>query len=156
MEKILEKLQSIKNRSARFRATFVLYLPREDKFFTSEGTVGGDILDRPYKKEGSGFGYDPIFKPEGFEESFSQLGEEVKNRISHRSKALQKMEKVISKEFLGGEGMVEIKVNGKRLPANKYVYQVFKSVIMALLSTLNDIPEIEEVEIKIKKEKEEK
>lgn len=156
MEKILEKLQSIKNRSARFRATFVLYLPREDKFFTAEGTVEGDILDKPYKKEGSGFGYDPIFKPKGFEESFSRLGEEVKNRISHRSKALCEMKKIISKEFLGGEGMVEIKVNGKRLPANKYVYQVFDSVIMALLSTLKDIPEIEEVEIKITKEKEEK
>ena len=154
MEKILDELQGAKNRSARFRASFVLYLPREDKFFTAEGAIEGDILDRPYKKEGSGFGYDPIFKPKGFEESFSQLGEEVKNRISHRSKAFQEMKKIIEKEFLGGEGMVEIKVNGKRLPTNKYVYQVFKSVILALIGTLKDIPEIEKVEIKITKEEE--
>lgn len=156
MERILEKLQGVKSRSARFRATFVLYLPREDRFFTTEGAVEGKILDKPYKKEGSGFGYDPIFKPKGFKKSFSQLGEEVKNKISHRSKALGEMKKIISKEFLGGEGMVEIKVNGKRLPANKYVYQVFESVILALVATLKDIPEIKEVEIKISKEKEEK
>ena len=156
MEKILDKLQGVKNRSARFRATFVLYLPREDKFFATEGEVEGDILDRPHKKEGSGFGYDPIFKPREFSKSFSQLGEEIKNKISHRSKALSEIKKIIEKEFLGGKGMIEIKVNGKRLPANKYVYQVFESVILALVGTLKDIPEIKEVEIKINKEKEEK
>lgn len=156
MKKIIERLKSAENRSARFRATFVLYLPKEDKYFSTEGKVEGEILDKPHKKEGSGFGYDPIFKPIGFNESFSELGEEVKNSISHRAQALKKMKEIIEREFLGGEGMVEIKVNGERLPANKYVYQVFRSVIMALLSTLKDVPEIEEVEIKITKEKEEK
>ena len=49
--------------------------------------------------------------------------------------------------------MIEIKINGKKLVANKYVYDIFRSVILALISTLKDIPEVEEVEIKIKKEK---
>ncbi len=49
--------------------------------------------------------------------------------------------------------MLEIKINGKRLVANKYIYEVFKSVIFAILGTLKDIPEIETVEITIKNEK---
>jgi len=49
--------------------------------------------------------------------------------------------------------MVEIKVNGKRLVANKYIYEVFKSVIFALLSTLKNIPEMDTIEITIKKDK---
>jgi XTP/dITP diphosphohydrolase len=154
--KILELMQDVDKRSARFRATFVLYLPKEDKYFTSVGVVEGEILSKPQKKEGSGFGYDPIFKPEGFDESFSMLGTDIKNRISHRSKALNEMKKIIAKQFLGGSKMVEIKVNGRRLPANKYVYKVFESVILALLDTLKDIPEIKKVEIIIDKEKEDK
>lgn len=46
--------------------------------------------------------------------------------------------------------MIEIKVNGKKLPANKYVYEVFESVILALLNTLKDIPAVEKLEITIK------
>ena len=154
ISKILELMQGVDRRSARFRATFVLYLPKEDKYFTSLGVVEGEILLEPHKKEGSGFGYDPIFKPDGFNESFSMLGSDIKNQISHRSKALKEMKKIIAKQFLGGGEMVEIKVNGKRLPANKYVYKVFESVILALLNTLKDIPEIKKVEITIDKEKE--
>lgn len=153
---ILKRMQGCRTRTARFRATFVLYLPKEKKWLESTGTVEGEILNEIRKKEGSGFGYDPIFKPIGYNESFSELGEEVKNRISHRSIALNQMKEIIQKEFLGGEGMIEIKVNGKRLPANKYVYSVFESVIMALISTLRDVPEIEQVEITLKKSKEEK
>jgi len=153
IDKILELMKDVKNRTARFRATFVLYLPKEDKYFTTEGIAEGEILHKPQKKEGSGFGYDPIFKPAGFNESFSMLGTNIKNQISHRSKALNEMKKIIAKQFLGGSKMVEIKVNGKRLPANKYVYKVFESVILALLDTLKDVPEIQKVEITIDKEK---
>lgn len=151
--KILELMDSVSNRKARFKTVSVLYLPKEDKFFSAEGIVEGEILLSPQKIEGSGFGYDPIFKPFGYEGSFSTLGENVKNKTSHRSKALMKLKEIIQKEFLGGEGMVEIKINGKRLPANKYVYEVFENVIMALISTLKDLPNVETVEIKIEKEK---
>ncbi len=152
MSEILKMMQNAKNRSARFRTVAVLYLPKSGKVYKAEGVVEGSILTSPQKREGSGFGYDPIFKPEGFNESFSMLGEEVKNKISHRSKALKKIKEIIKNELLGGNKMVEIKINGKRLPANKYVYEVFKSVIFALLGTLKNIPEIETVEITIKKD----
>jgi XTP/dITP diphosphohydrolase len=154
--KILQLMTDVKIRTARFRATFVLYLPKERKYFSTEGIIEGEILSEPHKKEGSGFGYDPIFKPDGFNESFSMLGTDIKNRISHRSKALKKMEKIIAKQILGGGEMVEIKVNGKKLPANKYVYRVFESVILSLLDTLKDIPVVEKVEITVDKEKEDK
>ena len=153
IDKILELMKNAPNRNARFKTVSVLYLPNENKFFSAEGIVEGEILLSPQKVAGSGFGYDPIFKPFGYEESFSMLGENIKNKISHRSKALKKIREIIQREFLGGEGMVEIKINGKRLPANKYVYEVFEHVIMALISTLKDIPNVETVEIRIEKGK---
>ena len=152
IDEILKLLKNAKNRKARFKTVAVLYLPKTGKYYKAEGVVEGAILKSPQKKEGSGFGYDPIFKPNGFDESFSILGEEIKNKISHRSKALKKIKSIIENEILGGDSMVEIKINGKRLPANKYVYEVFKSVIFALLGTLKNIPEIETVEITIKKD----
>jgi len=152
ISEILRMMQNAKNRNARFRTVAALYLPKSGKIYKAEGVVEGTILESPQKKEGSGFGYDPIFKPNGFDKSFSMLGEEIKNKISHRSKALKKIKEIIKEELLGGDSMVEIKINGKRLPANKYVYKVFKSVIFALLGTLKNIPEIETVEITIKKD----
>jgi len=103
MKKILELLKDNPNRKARFKTVSVLYLPKEKKYFYTEGTVEGEILEMPKKKEGSGFGYDPIFKPAGFDKSFSMLGEKIKNKISHRSKALNKMKKIIKENFLGGK-----------------------------------------------------
>ncbi|MGC9125358.1 MAG: hypothetical protein ACP5GW_04455, partial [Caldisericaceae bacterium] len=79
------------------------------------------------------------------------LGEEIKNKISHRANALRQMKDIIQKE-LGGKKMIEVKINGKRLPANKNDYEVFETVIMAIISTLKEIPEVETVEIKIVKE----
>ncbi len=154
IKKILALLKGKSDRKACFKTALVLFLPKEKRYFYTEGTVEGEILRSPEKREGSGFGYDPIFKPDGFDKSFSVLGEEIKNRISHRRKALDKMKKIIKENFLGGSEMTEIKINGKRLVANKYIYDVFKSVIFALLSTLKNMPKIETVEITIKKEKE--
>jgi len=153
MENILELMKNKENRKARFRCVSVLYFPKEDRYVSFEGVVEGEIL-KEIRYGNAGFGYDPIFKPDGFDKSFSELGSEIKNKISHRAQALQKVREYILQNLMGGD-MIEIKVNGKRLPANKYVYSVFEKVIFALLETLKDLPEIETVEIKIDKKKEE-
>ena len=103
IDKILSLMENSENRDARFRTVAVLYIPKENKIFQAEGVIEGKILKIPEKKEGSGFGYDPIFKPKGFDKSFSLLGEKMKNEISHRSKALKKMKKIIQKEIFGRE-----------------------------------------------------
>jgi XTP/dITP diphosphohydrolase len=73
-------------RRARFRC--VLALARNGKILTTfEGVVEGDIADRA--RGAGGFGYDPIFVPEGFKQTFGELGSEVKKRISHRAKAIR-------------------------------------------------------------------
>jgi XTP/dITP diphosphohydrolase len=74
------------NRSARFRC--VIALARQDELVaTFDGVVEGIIADVPRGQRG--FGYDPIFVPRGFKETFAELPEEVKNRISHRAKAIR-------------------------------------------------------------------
>ena len=76
-------------RRARFRC--VLAVAREGRVLaTFEGVVDGRITDRP--RGTHGFGYDPIFIPGGFEETFAELPEEVKNNISHRAKAIRKLQ----------------------------------------------------------------
>lgn len=76
-------------RRARFRC--VLAVARNGQVLaTFEGVVEGRITDRP--RGSHGFGYDPIFIPEGFEETFAELPEEVKNNISHRAKAIRKLQ----------------------------------------------------------------
>ncbi|WP_319500431.1 non-canonical purine NTP diphosphatase [uncultured Draconibacterium sp.] len=87
MNKVLEKLAKINDRKARFRTVISLIIDGEEKQF--EGIVNGEILKE--KRGGSGFGYDPIFKPEGFEQSFAEMGLEDKNKISHRGRAVQKL-----------------------------------------------------------------
>lgn len=83
IEKIWEELGGILNPKACFRSVFHLNL--NGKSYSFEGRVDGKLI---YEKRGSGgFGYDPIFIPEGFEKTFAELGDEVKNKISHRAKA---------------------------------------------------------------------
>jgi len=87
IHKLLSELQGEHVRSARFVAVLAFQWNTSD-FFTCRGEVEGKISDRP---EGhSGFGYDPVFIPAGFESTFGVLPAVVKNRISHRAKALQK------------------------------------------------------------------
>ena len=147
-EEILHILDGVEDRRARFYCVAVLYDPKSNKYFSSEGECDGEILKEPHKKEG--FGYDPIFKPNGYDKSFSELGVEIKNKISHRSKALRKMKEIIREEFLGGD-IIEIKVNGKKLDLDSYMNDVFRSVILALVSTIKDTRDIEKVEITIHK-----
>lgn len=87
MEKVLESLKEIKNRKARFRTVISLVIDGAEKQF--EGIVEGKILTKKRGKEG--FGYDPIFQPDGFNQSFAEMDGKQKNEISHRGRAVQKL-----------------------------------------------------------------
>ena len=87
MSKLLNELNHIKDRSARFETVIALNLNNEQYIFT--GKVEGEITN---KKSGEkGFGYDPIFKPLGYTKTFAELPLELKNKIGHRGKAIQKL-----------------------------------------------------------------
>ena len=85
MRKLLQELEGVENRKARFRTAISLILDGKEYLF--EGIVNGEIIRE--KRGGSGFGYDPIFRPEDYEQTFAELGNEVKNQISHRARATQ-------------------------------------------------------------------
>ena len=87
MKKVLHKMAKINRRKARFRTVISLIINGKEDLF--EGVVNGEILFS--KKGGSGFGYDPIFQPDGFEKSFAEMGMDEKNKISHRGRAVQKL-----------------------------------------------------------------
>jgi XTP/dITP diphosphohydrolase len=83
MQKVLRLLKEVTHREAQFRTVIALIYQGEKYLF--EGVVKGEIL---YEKQGNaGFGYDPIFKPLGFKESFARMDIDFKNKISHRGKA---------------------------------------------------------------------
>lgn len=84
MQKLLQVMAGEQNRKAQFRTAISLIL--DGKRYLFEGVVKGEITTD--KQGGSGFGYDPIFKPEGYEQTFAELGTELKNRISHRAQAV--------------------------------------------------------------------
>ncbi|MDD3280874.1 MAG: non-canonical purine NTP diphosphatase [Bacteroidales bacterium] len=87
MNKVLKELENTSNRQARFRTVIALLLDGKEYLF--EGSVEGEILK--VKKGVKGFGYDPIFKPSGFDTSFAEMSSESKNTISHRALAMQKL-----------------------------------------------------------------
>lgn len=87
MKKVLTNMEGKTNRNAQFRTAISLILDGKEYLF--EGKVKGKILDEKAGEEG--FGYDPIFQPEGYQESFAQLHSSVKNKISHRGLAIQKL-----------------------------------------------------------------
>jgi XTP/dITP diphosphohydrolase len=83
--RLVKEMAGHANRRARFRCTMVLARDgRELAHFI--GSVEGRLLEEPSGAEG--FGYDPLFVPEGYEKSFAELGAEIKNRLSHRARAL--------------------------------------------------------------------
>lgn len=94
MRRLLKELEEKENRKARFRTVIALILNGEVHQF--EGTVEGHILRE--KRGSSGFGYDPVFVPEGYTESFAELGEDIKNQISHRARAVQKLAEFLKTE----------------------------------------------------------
>lgn len=92
MTKLLQELEGKENRQARFRTVIALIELGEDEtenVHLFEGIVKGHISTERQGNEG--FGYDPIFVPEGYEKSFAALGETIKNHISHRARAVKKL-----------------------------------------------------------------
>ena len=87
MRKLLANLEGKDNRKACFRTIISLIIDGVEHQF--EGKVEGRIATEKHGKEG--FGYDPIFIPEGYDKSFAELGEEIKNQISHRARAVKKL-----------------------------------------------------------------
>ena len=84
---LLENLQQQSDRAAQFKTIFALCLGTE--LYTFEGIVRGEIT--PERHGAGGFGYDAVFLPEGYKDTFAQMTQEQKNRISHRGRALQKL-----------------------------------------------------------------
>lgn len=90
--RILKNLHDSEDRSASFRAVFVYYYELQRyEFF--EGECRGTIAYEP--RGNNGFGYDPIFIPDGYNKTFAELGKEIKNRISHRALALAKFKRFL-------------------------------------------------------------
>ena len=87
MNKVLEKMAAETNRKARFRCVISLVIDGAENQF--EGIVEGEILTEKHGE--AGFGYDPIFMPEGYDKSFAEMGATDKNRISHRGRAVEKL-----------------------------------------------------------------
>ena len=90
MRKLLQRLDGNGNRRAQFRTVIALARRADEADFTLfEGIVRGTIATQ--KQGTEGFGYDPIFVPEGYNASFAQLGADIKNSISHRARAVEKL-----------------------------------------------------------------
>ena len=95
MQKLLHRLEGVDDRRAQFRTVICLARKGDSSNYTLfEGVVKGTISKEKHGTEG--FGYDPIFVPEGYNESFAQLGMDVKNHISHRARAVEKLVKYLA------------------------------------------------------------
>lgn len=98
-EKLLDSLKGANSRKAAFKT--IIALITEDKvLYTVEGVCEGKIAYEP--KGTNGFGYDPLFIPDGYDKSFAELGEEIKNKISHRSRALLKLKELLENRRIRG------------------------------------------------------
>ena len=94
VNKMLNALDGVENRKAVFRTVIALNLEGETYYF--EGRCEGQITKEQRGSEG--FGYDPIFQPDGFDKTFAELGMDVKNSISHRGRATQKLIEFLQKK----------------------------------------------------------
>jgi len=91
MKKLLKNMTGVESREACFRTVIALIESGEVRFF--EGKIEGKIAEDP--KGTAGFGYDPVFVPDGYQLSFAELGLEEKNKISHRALAVEKLTKYL-------------------------------------------------------------
>ena len=101
MTTLLKELEGKANRKARFRTVISLILtsPTREQGGSSSlfsGIVEGEIISE--RRGGEGFGYDPIFQPEGYDKTFAELGNDIKNTISHRTRAVAKLAAHLRKE----------------------------------------------------------
>ncbi len=97
IKKVLKELSCISNRKAKFKTVIALILNGKEYFF--EGVINGNILEE--KIGTNGFGYDPIFNPEGYKKTFAQMTLGLKNKISHRGIAVKKLVSFLNQETLG-------------------------------------------------------
>lgn len=93
MQKLLQDMEGMENRKARFRTVFALIVNGKEHLF--EGIVKGEITK--HRHGTSGFGYDPVFIPEGYTQTYAEMGNELKNKISHRALATNKLCNFLSK-----------------------------------------------------------
>ncbi len=98
MQKVLRELATHANRKARFRTVIALIIKGQEHLF--EGIVEGAISHNLQGEDG--FGYDPIFMPEGEARTFAQMSKEEKNAISHRGRAIAKLQAFLGKPFNHG------------------------------------------------------
>lgn len=96
MQLMLQKLQGEKNRSARFKTVLTFISAKEQQQF--EGEVQGTILQAA--RGDQGFGYDPLFVPEGHNRSFAEMSMEEKNALSHRARAMHKLVDFLQQNYL--------------------------------------------------------
>ena len=105
MTKLLHELGNNNNRHARFRTVIALILKKDvcpcgctsiKEIHHFEGIVEGEIIRE--RRGGEGFGYDPIFQPEGYDKTFAELGMDIKNHISHRARAVAKLAEFLLKK----------------------------------------------------------
>ena len=98
MARLLRELGNNNNRRARFRTVIALIQKKDvcpcgctsiKEIHQFEGIVNGEIIRE--RRGGEGFGYDPIFQPDGYDQTFAELGADIKNQISHRARATQKL-----------------------------------------------------------------
>ena len=101
---LLKELGENNNRKARFRTVIALLLKKDicpcgctsvKEIHQFEGIVEGEIIRE--RRGGEGFGYDPIFQPDGYDKTFAELGMDIKNHISHRARAVQKLAEFLLK-----------------------------------------------------------
>lgn len=93
-QKALRELNGVTDRNARFRTVVTLIMGNEEQ--QVEGIVNGKIS--LYEEGEGGFGYDPVFIPEGYEKTFASLPTEVKNTISHRARAMEELSKIVDNQ----------------------------------------------------------
>lgn len=94
MDVLLEHLAGVENRKACFSTCVALIYEGQTYYF--EGSVEGCIIDE--KRGDGGFGYDPIFVPDGYDKTFAELGNQVKNGMSHRARAVEKLAAFLIRE----------------------------------------------------------
>ena len=104
MSRLLRELGENNNRKARFRTVIALIRKKDvchcgctsiKEIHKFEGIVEGEIIRE--RRGGEGFGYDPIFQPDGYDKTFAELGMDIKNHISHRARATQKLAEYLLK-----------------------------------------------------------